>query len=931
MPISSVQHRINIGHYHNRTYSYNDQMKVQATLNNMAASPGNREQHAKAQLVIQALLLVSNIIFDQNTMVNSSYNILYEIKEPMRRRQLSNALMLSGSVPFSRSLPRNTIPFISPLPSSTAAGRVKRMSLAISTAQSENAYREYIENNCHIRTKTNQGTVLGDSMLVAGEYVRNPVRGVYETLKDLIAGDGELSYTESMVFEIINIGQDLLLGFFTLGAYPIIKYSAAKVLTVSGQVANDYSTCIKNEFTAEEIANLLFNTEVGITDRMAFRHARYHPKPRELVNVHPFVPDGLFVSEQTPIGISTVKHVTVNHEGITHSVYLTESGSTVAKPIHGASIGPSPKKVYFDAKNNKIHFDAAMDLEHGLDYQIREGKKYIMLHEENYEIVFTGQENTPALKFKKYNGAELLVPVYKERISHTWHMSTHNNKRVFRAKQKKIIASWKKNFNREYDYVPVDNLNQNCYGLGKIIEVRAKNAVGNEKSVISKLIELNGELLPVREVTMPGRGVKYKIFNSAVRRSRGRAVEFDGCRWLFESPTSIHVGKTLRRGITKKTPANEISANELSAPDEKGLRWDLKGNAYLKIKNRHFIIKKYHGSDNKYFFWNNGIKINLRFRKNKFNIETYKERLKDLRLKGMSGHGGMRKRKKAVDVLKEIDGYDLHQAKTLLAAYRFPLNGFLNDYNFALDIERNGAIPSWAKRFKIDDEVSTPVYLGETIVDVKADDERTIAHSLYLGEIIGKGDFGTVYKDSRNEGFYIKKMNPRLQRTSDINIKAMADGEAEAFRHFYGPESAKVYVSEKGIIYNRMYKIPGLPLEDVPENSLPLDAVERFVDMIEKMVNVNIIHADLNTNNIMWDAESKMFFPIDISNVKQNFFKGSPDFKAAQNRHSEEYWGYAIEAIKEKMVSSPELGLEPRPEPKSVAGPSGVITSAQST
>ncbi|MBG6248991.1 MULTISPECIES: hypothetical protein [Symbiopectobacterium] len=63
------------------------------------------------------------------------------------------------------------------------------------------------------------------------------------------------------------------------------------------------------------------------------------------------------------------------------------------------------------------------------------------------------------------------------------------------------------------------------------------------------------------------------------------------------------------------------------------------------------------------------------------------------------GLGG-RKRKTALSVLKEVDGFTKASAEKLLSEYRFQEKGLFNDYVFALEIEQTGKIPPWAKRLK---------------------------------------------------------------------------------------------------------------------------------------------------------------------------------------------------------------------------------------
>ncbi|WP_413727405.1 hypothetical protein [Sodalis sp. RH19] len=924
MPSSAIQHREHIGRYHSQTHDYVSNKKIQQKLNGMAASPGDGVVGARAHLMLQALTLATNISVSlapaavrpsgravspllsrqaapTGPAAPPPANSIHEMKGKAPQRLLFNMLS-AGQGYAEHGIGQDAIAFMYISPEKDKSFRQKRISLDISAGLQEQDYRDYIEKNCHIRTKTNQGKVLGDSLLVTGEYIRNPVRGFAEKLKEWIWGNGELSEIGAILFEVVNLGHDIIFGIYTIGAYPIIKYTSAKALSVSGHSINGDSNCVRNEFSAEEMANLLFNTEVGITDRRGFSNPLLHHKPRELQKANAFDPDGVFVHEKYPTGINTVKHLAVDLDGAIQRVRQTEAGEYIIPPGQQGNNAKTGRKVFYDAINDKIHIDGDVPEGQGVDYTVQNGKKFIKLYGENYELKYSAGKRTHEVKLRNHDGTESRIPVYHEKISHSWHLGTHNNKPAFTFRQEKRIKSFKVRFDGAYEYIQVDNLNPKHYGAGKIIEVRSKDTMAMGDNVIMRVVELKGELVPVRAAVVPKRGLKYEIFNRAMPGRRGHPVEFDGRRWLFEAPTSIHVAKTLRRAIAKDIVGESVNAFDLSTPDKLGLRWDINNNSYLKIKNKYFKVKRYPQTAYKFFLMNNHRKINLRFKKNKFHVENFRERINDLRKIGMSGRAGLRPRKHAVDILKDLDGFDLEQAKTLLSQYHFPQEGLFNEYSFALHIEQFSEIPPWAKRFKIDESAVNVAPAQGRKVPVFDPDDESVNLELLLGTQIGEGDYGIVFQDGQDPNWYIKMMRPHPDGDADIDIEMLAEKEAESFRLYYGPESAKVFADNDGNFYNRMYKIPGITLDSLPEGSLPHDAVERFVDMLEKLNNVNMIHADLHGANMLWDAESEMFFPIDIIDIKKDFFRSGNDYKHSLNMRGEERWDDVIYEIKQKMA-----------------------------
>lgn len=132
--------------------------------------------------------------------------------------------------------------------------------------------------------------------------------------------------------------------------------------------------------------------------------------------------------------------------------------------------------------------------------------------------------------------------------------------------------------------------------------------------------------------------------------------------------------------------------------------------------------------------------------------------------------------------------------------------------------------------------------------------------------IIGSGRNGVVY-DSRLDGFVVKKFN------NNISFKD-AYKECELFNRYYGKDSAHL-VEKDGNYIIRMRKIPGIPLSCLSETEMPNNFDELYYNMICDMGEKKIIHFDLHAGNILYDKENNKFWPIDFTNIYDEYYDQS--------------------------------------------------------
>lgn len=149
-----------------------------------------------------------------------------------------------------------------------------------------------------------------------------------------------------------------------------------------------------------------------------------------------------------------------------------------------------------------------------------------------------------------------------------------------------------------------------------------------------------------------------------------------------------------------------------------------------------------------------------------------------------------------------------------------------------------------------------------------------------LGKKIGGGMSGDVYLDANNPGYVLKKITSQDSRfITNVHAK-----EVEFFNRYYGEGSAEL-INDLNKYYIRMYRVPGKVLSIISGRVFSPDANERFVNMMEDLSYYNIIHDDLNFNNILYDENTNTFYPIDFEKAYDGYY--SPIDPECLNKH----WG----------------------------------------
>ncbi|MCX8959506.1 OspG family effector kinase [Erwinia psidii] len=156
-----------------------------------------------------------------------------------------------------------------------------------------------------------------------------------------------------------------------------------------------------------------------------------------------------------------------------------------------------------------------------------------------------------------------------------------------------------------------------------------------------------------------------------------------------------------------------------------------------------------------------------------------------------------------------------------------------------------------------------------------------VSNEPVLGRLIGEGSMAEVFEDMNDSSSLYKKYD--LVGNQYDEVLAMAKQESVLFNAFYG-DDASVVIRHGGDVYLRMLRVPGTPLSEIETSDIPDNLEHLYLQLIGKLNELNIIHYDLNTSNMLYDKDSESLFPIDFSNVSDEYYSATKNKKEIIDR-----------------------------------------------
>lgn len=173
----------------------------------------------------------------------------------------------------------------------------------------------------------------------------------------------------------------------------------------------------------------------------------------------------------------------------------------------------------------------------------------------------------------------------------------------------------------------VKNLNPDAYGRGRVYEVAATDT-DYSQPVYQRYVMMDEKKVAVRLNVMPGRGVKYEIFNQRAPKT-GYALAFDQGRWQLQSPTTRQITSSVLASITANRADPGCREADLSAPDDRGLQWTSDNKSYLRVRGAYVRVIEDKNYINRYRIPadedNNAVQ--LRYYKSRFCLANGRDKL----------------------------------------------------------------------------------------------------------------------------------------------------------------------------------------------------------------------------------------------------------------------------------------------------------------
>jgi hypothetical protein len=482
--------------------------------------------------------------------------------------------------------------------------------------------RAYIEENCVLETQivNPEGRTIVETIIVKIDQWEQFLTWPDSYLRAQFNGPA-ISSTQSRIFD--NTGFVLLLvpGIVSMSFLAPLRdwakqrYYAAKGDEICRIVQNE--ALVEHAFSFIEVGDL---GKVSYSGTLRGKKPFLH-KPPALSKTIPVESNAIFYAANKQAGTQTelilaAKKYTDNVNQYENIVLTKQDASNYIghrgnAPKNKAQSHDSGIRIEYDdlSETWRETLPPHMPL---LSVEFQSGRTFVTIMGERYPLHMTAHNQYQvAVKYK--NGESRLLPVYRDRISKSWHLKIDGEKPLFSPADESFIQQLKIEVDRTRTFEIRNNDNQAFYGDGKVIDVTS----GGDTPSSFTAIEMNGEVIPVQTTSIDRHGIRYDTTSVNSMRDDSRTIVWDGDRWSLEGATSRYIAKSLKDSITPNMYASNVDIPHLSGPDQKGIRWDANQNGYLKVRNEFVqILPESHST----LLTPSGAPLSIVFRNGKYHL-----------------------------------------------------------------------------------------------------------------------------------------------------------------------------------------------------------------------------------------------------------------------------------------------------------------------
>jgi hypothetical protein len=398
--------------------------------------------------------------------------------------------------------------------------RVLSRSKRISFQQHEKNIANHIRENCAFEQELFQTEVIGggEILLLKAQRAENPFRMFY---------DDRPSDQNSPVTKFVRPvadGLNIFINIITLGLKSVIgNLFAHSYRKEYYESKNDEicSTRQKHLIVAElatsiDVSGLTFTRRKGIQVKA----------PKELMSTNPLTDRATYISRNKNTGIFQ-EHIIKfkNDNNISKKIIndeteillkKTENDEFVTYYPHNTKPESLERRVIADKRTGIFRYADSVSSEE-LNVEVMNGKKFIKLHGNNYELQMNRNQQY-ALVTENTSGIKKYLPVYMEPLSKTWYLKTHNESPVFNKRQEQLIDSLKVIPEQDKSYFANDL-------KGRIFEIRNAGEDIHTTNTLYSVVEINGHIVPVKQNVIPGHGVQHHIYNIKNANDKSYPIE----------------------------------------------------------------------------------------------------------------------------------------------------------------------------------------------------------------------------------------------------------------------------------------------------------------------------------------------------------------------------------------------------------------------